>query len=165
MTQTKNDRARQWLLPKRIVIACLGLFFCFVNVGNGFASEEAKAIANVKQIKAQTKITPQQQMKAVQRYLHRLSSAELIELTREIGGERFISNNPSSPQTGKMNRTGQMHSVEKIKSATQSGAKQDAVGAKPLSFRQQKLQASLRSPMARERYLDAVANYLLNTTK
>jgi hypothetical protein len=183
MTQTKKDLAGQWFLPKRIVIASLVLLFCFANAGNGLAGEQAKAIKNVRQIKAQTKVTPQQRMQAVRQYLHQLSEPQLIKLSQELGGERFLSENPSSIQTGKMNAAGKMNSVEKMRQGAKTHSNEGMISSTKIksltktrqekgvpvtncqSLQNQEIQTTLRSPVTRERYLDAVANYLLNTTK
>jgi hypothetical protein len=183
MTPTKKDLARQWLSPKKIAIVSLGLFFCLANTANGLADERARAIANVKQIKAQAKVSPQQRMQAVQQYVHRLSEPELLKLSQEIGGERFLRKDPSATPAGKMNQAGKMNAREKMRQeakmhamaktdpaakmqgVAKSGAEKGIRGADPQTLQKQEIQATLRSPLTRERYLNAVANYLLNTTK
>ncbi len=183
MTPTKKNLARQWLSAKKVAVVSLGLFFCLANTNNGLADEQAKAIANVTQIKAQTKVSPQQRMQAVQQYVHRLSEPELLKLSQEIGSERFLRKDPSATPASKMNQAGRMnasekmrqeakmHSAEKmmasakLKGVAKSGAEKGIRGADPQTLQKQEIQATLRSPLTRERYLDAVTNYLLNTTK
>ena len=81
-------------------------------------------------------------------------------------------NQPGKMNAGeKMHQAAKMHSAEKImasakmKGAAKSGAEKGTRGADPQTLQKQEIQATLRSPLTRERYLDAVTNYLLNTTK
>lgn len=92
-------------------------------------------------------------MVAVQQYLHRLPEAQLLQLTQEIGGERFLRQIPSSAQ------------VAKMKSGGQANQKNQAPKENQRPMNNQELRNTLKSPETRERYLSAVANYLLNTTK
>jgi hypothetical protein len=147
MTQTKDTLTRQCFSSKKIILTCLCLLCCFASSGNGFAGERTEVVKNVHQIKAKSGISPQKRMVEVQQYLHRLPEEKLIQLTQEIGGERFLKQIPPSARVAKM----------------KNGGTADQKNQRPMN--NQELRNTLKSPEVRERYLNAVANYLLNTTK
>jgi len=153
MTQTKDTLTRQCFSSKKIIMTCLCLLCCFTSSGNVFAGERTEAVKNVHQIKAKTGISPQKRMVEVQQYLHRLPEDKLIQLTQEIGGERFLKQIPSSARVAKMKNGGPADQKNQLRKENQ----------RPMN--NQELRSTLKSPEVRERYLNAVANYLLNTTK
>lgn len=153
MTQTKDTLTRQCFSSKKIIMTCLCLLCCFASSGNVFAGERTDAVKNVHQIKANSKISPQKRMVEVQQYLHRLPEEKLIQLTQEIGGERFLKQISSSTRVAKMKNGGPADQKNQLHKENQ----------RPMN--NQELRNTLKSPEVRERYLNAVANYLLNTTK
>lgn len=183
MVQTQKEMGSYWA-PKKLAIAALGLLCCLANAGNGLADEQAKAVANLEQLQEQSTVSPKQRVQGVHQYLHTLSENQLVQLTQEIGSERFVQPSFSSPIQDKMGSTAKRSATLKMAPQTKMNpaVKMSATaktGGHPLpgnienarhksdpkALQKQQIQESLRSPETRERHLCAIANYLLNTTK
>lgn len=186
MTQTRNNKGRNGL-RKKLILATLGLLFCITNTAmasQGNTGAQAKAVANIKQMQEQSTGSPNQRVQAVHRYLHTLSEDQIIQLTQEIGSERFAQPSFSSPieaktgSTAKRSATMKMAPQAKMNPAVQMSATAKTGGqplpgdienmrhaSDPQASQKRQLQERLRSPETRERHLAAIANYLLNTTK
>ncbi len=127
------------------------LCFSLATKSHCLAAERVNALNYTEKLKQTQTRSPQEKMGNVLHYLHGLSEAQLLRLTHEIGGEVFLYQILAERSENSI-RAG---AAEAKKARTQSRHR----------LKQKELVQTLQVPEIRERYFDAVANYLLNSDR